>query len=138
MSDDKQAQAPAGDEKVMGPGFYEHYNVNPELLSYNYTEDDNPTGGSVRSTGLMIDWQNGPRAVLDDEGNPTGELLPPNGAFVEDAIYAAIQRLEFFQDSKFRCRENAIAITKLQEALWAMKHRQVERSHRNVEGKHEV
>lgn len=138
MDSDKQAQAPAGDEKVTGPGFYEHFNVNPEMLVYNYTEEGNPTGGSVRSTGLMIDWQNGPRAVLDDDGNPTGELLPPNGAFVEDAIYAAIQRLEFFQESKFRCRENAIAITKLQEALWAMKHRQVERSHRNVEGKHEV
>lgn len=53
-------------------------------------------------------------------------------------ISAAIQRLEFFQKSKFNCRENAIAITKLEEALQWLNHRTKDREAREVEGTHEV
>ena len=116
------------------PGYREHYNVNPDLGAYNSKDtNDNPTGGNVTGKGLDIRWQDGPRG---QEG--TDELLPPNGAFVEDVLWAALQRLEFFQESKFRCRENALAITKIEEALFILKDRQLSRSARNVEGKHEV
>ena len=120
--------------QTVQPGFWKHYNVNPKIVSENKVDEDhNPTGGSVRGVGLQIDWQDGPRGQAG-----TDELLPPNGAFIEDIIYAAIQRLEFFNNSKFRCRENSMAITHLESALQVLKHRQVERSYRNVEGKHEV
>jgi hypothetical protein len=128
-----QVDQDVSNDTVVGPGIYTHYNVNDEMLTYNYLEDENPTGGSVRSIGLQVDWQNGPRSQAD-----TDELLPPNGAFVEDVIYTALQRLQFFQDSKFSCRANAIAITHLESALQTLKHRQLERSHRGVEGSHEV
>lgn len=120
--------------QTVHPGFYSHYNVNPKIVSANSLDDnENPTGGSVKGVGLEIQWQDGPRG---QEG--TDELLPPNGAFVEDVLYAALQRLEFFNNSKFRCRENSLAITHIESALQVLKHRQVERSYRNVEGKHEV
>lgn len=116
------------------PGYRRHYNVNPDLGAYNSKDmNENPIGGNVVGIGIEIYWQDGPRG---QEG--TDELLPPNGAFVEDVLWAALQRLEFFQDSKYRCRENALAITKIEEALFILKDRQLSRSERNVEGKHEV
>lgn len=96
-------------------------------------ENGNPTGGSVRATGISIDWQNGPLG-----SGITEPRNLPNGAFVEGVIQSAIQRLEFFQDSKFKCRENALAITKLEEALHWLNHRTQNREKRKVEGTHAV
>jgi hypothetical protein len=93
--------------------------------------DGNPAGGSVWGTGIEIEWQDGPLG--------RGELrVPPNGAFIEGVIAAAIQRLEFYQaEPKFRCRENAIAITKLEEAMHRLDDRTRSREARGVEGTHE-
>lgn len=110
----------------------EFYNIQPAEISNRVDSDGNPSGGYFHSKGVVISWQNGPRLQED------GTLADPNGAFIEDAMYAALQRLEFFQDSKFKCRENALAITHLQEALHWLKARQVARSSRNVEGTHTV
>lgn len=89
----------------------------------------NPTGGSTSGTGLQINWQDGPL------GRDSGRK-EPNGAFVEDVIAAALGRLKFYQASKFSCRENALAITKLEEALHWCQHRTKEREARQVEGLH--
>ena len=110
------------------------YNVQPDLRAFNDVDlNENPTGGTVKGTGLDIKWQDGPRA---QEG--TDELLPPNGAFIEDVLWAAVQRLEFFNESKYRTPENTIAIRKISEALHILKERQLERSYRGVEGAHKV
>lgn len=124
-------------DQVSHPGYRIAYNINPALQALNrLDENDNPTGGSVTGVGVNISWQDGPRLADTPVGSP--ELAPPNGAFVEDVLWAALQRLESFQDSKYRCRENAIAITKIEEALFILKDRQLSRSERGVEGKHEV
>lgn len=125
------------------PGYRVAYNINPLLVATNQTdENENPTGGDVylqvtkngddEFPALVINWQDGPRGQAD------GTLAEPNGAFVEDVLWAALQRLEFFNESKYRDRANSIAITHIEQALQALKDRQLERSHRNVEGKHEV
>lgn len=129
-------------EKISKPGYREHYNVNPRLEARNFIDvDNNPTGGhailGVEKDGsehavLHVEWQNGPR------GREDGTLAEPNGAFVEDVLWVALQRLEFFNEGKYRDRANSIAITKIEEALQALKNRQLERSYRGVEGKHEV
>ena len=111
---------------------YSHYSVNPFYAKNSTDKNENPTGGHYSAVGVSIQWQNGPRKQED------GSLAAPNGAFVEDAIYAAIQRLQFFQDSKFRDRGNALAITKLEEALQALTHRRYEREARSVHGTNEV
>jgi hypothetical protein len=92
-------------------------------------ENGNPTGGSVRGTGLSIDWQDGPLGRGEDRKEP-------NGVFVETVIDAARQRIQFYQDSKFKCRENAIALTKLEEALLWLNKRTADRDKRQVEGTH--
>lgn len=56
----------------------------------------------------------------------------------ETVIAVVIDRLQGFQSGGFSCRENAIAITKLQEALHWLEHRTAERRKRGVEGKHEA
>lgn len=61
-----------------------------------------------------------------------------NGVANEDLINMVIKRLECFQDSEYRCRENALAITKLEEALHWLRHRTIGREKRNVEGTSEV
>lgn len=94
----------------------------------------NPSGGGVIGTGLEIKWQDGP--LGRDENR-----REPNGAFVETVISAAKQRLEYFQEAsnkKFSCRENAVAITKLDEALMWLEKRTKDREERAVEGTHKV
>jgi hypothetical protein len=131
------------------PGYRVAYNINPRIEALNsFDSDGNPTGGNVylkvtkngdtEHPAMVINWQDGPRGTDMQNADGTPVLADPNGAFVEDVIWAAIQRLEFFNESKYRCRENSLAITKLEEALFILKDRQLSRSERNVEGKHEV
>lgn len=94
----------------------------------------NPAGGTVVGTGFSIDWQDGPLGRGADRS-------APNGAFVETVIAAVKQRLEFYQTArggKFACRENAAAITKLDEALMWLNKRTQDREAREVEGTHAV
>lgn len=92
-------------------------------------ENGNPAGGLVEGTGMSILWQNGPLGRGEDRQEP-------NGAFVETVIAAALQRIQFYQSGKFACRENALAITKLEEALHWLNHRTAAREARAVEGTH--
>ena len=94
-------------------------------------ENGNPAGGLTTGTGIRIDWQDGPLAV-------DGVRREPNGAFVEGVIKAAIDRLEFYNSGKFRCRENSLAITHLEEALHWCNHRTAQREARGVEGTHQI
>lgn len=92
-------------------------------------ENGKPAGGEVVGMGLSINWQNGPLGRGADRQEP-------NGAFVETVIAAAVDRLEYYQGSGFACRENALAITKLEEALHWLNHRTQKREARGVEGTH--
>ena len=100
--------------------------------THNLDDDGNPTGGTTSGDGLYITWQNGPLGRGDERNQP-------NGAFVEGVILAAIGRLQFYQTAsggKFACRENALAITKLEEALMWLEERTRAREERAVEGTH--
>lgn len=59
-----------------------------------------------------------------------------NGVMNEDLIAMVITRLEHFNQSDFRCRENSMAITKLEEALLWLRKRTMARENRGVEGTH--
>lgn len=63
------------------------------------------------------------------------ELITLNdGTTNEEVIEVLLDRMNYLQ-SKFPCRENAIAITKLDEALLWLNKRTQDRIKRNVEGK---
>lgn len=86
--------------------------------------------------------------TLDDEGRPflvgvadvhfqKGAIQEHgvNGCHNEDLIAIVIDRLRGFQMGEFCCRENALALTKLEEALHWLNHRTAERVRRGVEGR---
>jgi len=90
-------------------------------------EDGFVSGGKVTGPGLDIQWQNG----------PWDESTEPNGTFVETVLYAALQRLQAYQANKLSCRQNAIAITKIEEAIMWLGNRRSERFARAVQGTYE-
>jgi hypothetical protein len=99
-----------------------------QITAVNNSDDQGrPIGGTVRGVGLSIDWQNGPLGRGEDR-------LAPNGAFVETVIRSALQRLEYYQATQFRCRENALAIIGLEDALRALKSRTKRRESDGTEG----
>ncbi len=57
-----------------------------------------------------------------------------NGVCNEDLIAMVICRLEHFQRSEYSSRDNAMAITKLEEALLWLRKRTIGRENRGVEG----
>jgi len=91
--------------------------------------DGNPAGGATFGTGFAISWQNGPLGRGDDR-----KAL--NGAFVEDIIAAARDRIEFYEQSRFSCKENRDAIHHLTVALEGLNARTASREARAVEGTH--
>jgi len=100
------------------------------IKSEHWTDDDgNPTGGITEGRGFTISWQNGPLG----RGNDRRE---PNGAFVEGVIQAALDRLMFYQNTRFRCPANERAVGHLRNALRVLHIRTVDRELRGVEGTH--
>ena len=86
-----------------------------------WTDDfGNPTGGISTGQGFTIAWQNG--------------VQERNGAFMEEVLESVKARLRFFQDGRFACAENQMAIAGIETALAAMGLRQQMREHRGVEG----
>ena len=95
-------------------------------------EQDRPAGGVSTGRGFTISWQNGPLGRGADRKEATG-------AFVEDIIDAARQRIGFYQDAsggRCACEENAEAIHYLTMALNALDQRTQAREARAVEGTH--
>lgn len=102
------------------------------VITSNHFFDENgkPAGGTTFGNGFAIGWQNGP---LGRGEARTG----PNGAFVEDVIDAALDRIDWYQQSGFACDENAEAISHLRSALEVLDKRTKAREARGVEGTHQ-
>ena len=102
------------------------------VMGHNFSDSDgNPAGGHVDGTGFHIVWQNGPLGSGEDR-------QPASGAFVEDVLIALLERMRWYQEGKFACRENALTVTKLEEAAHWMQHRREDRDRRGVLGEHSV
>lgn len=82
-----------------------------------------PTVGNA--SGVRIDFQKGP---LQETGNV------PNGLSQEALLAIVEDRLKCFQAGPYACRENAIALTHVQDAMHWLHHRTRERIARGVEG----
>ena len=83
---------------------------------------DGPDG---RTPFLTVRFQNGP---IKEAG--------VNGVMNEDLIAIVIDRMRGFQSGDYKCRDNALALTKLEEALMWLLNRTNEREARGVEGTH--
>jgi len=65
--------------------------------------------------------------------NPDGSY--ENGTTLEEMLRVSIERLQDL-NHRFPCRENALAITKMEEALMWLNKRTEDRKARGVKGKH--
>lgn len=83
--------------------------------------------GEPSCSGPIISFQNGPIAEVGT-----------NGVTHEALLAILVDRLQCFQKGPFSCRENAIALTKLEEAMHWLHHRTLARLARGVEGTHTV
>ncbi len=92
-------------------------------------EQGNPAGGIAEATGIRVEFQDGP--LMRD-----GVRQEPNGAFVETLLAIVADRIRYYQSKKFACRENAIALTKVEEALHWLDARTKRRTAAGIEGSH--
>jgi hypothetical protein len=76
-------------------------------------------------------------ATIKFQEGPIGEC-GVNGVMNEDLIAMVISRLQYFQKTDYCCKENAMAITKLEEAMLWMGLRTRERESRGVEGTNKI
>ena len=89
--------------------------------------------------------------VYTDRGEPVPKLVGKvdfqegpikeagvNGVMDEDLLVMIKCRLEHFNQTEFRCKENSMSITKIEEALLWLRKRTMDREDRGVEGTHEV
>jgi hypothetical protein len=89
---------------------------------------DHPAGGTVPSRALYIRWQDGP---IGEHGE--------NGVQIEHVLEACRDRLLFLNtasNGRFSCRENSLAITKVEEALHWLNARTARRQRQGTEGTH--
>lgn len=78
-----------------------------------------------------------PLCQLSFQDGPIKEV-GVNGIQNEDLLLIVLTRLQNFQNSEFACRENALAITKIEESVMWLRKRTLDREARGVEGTHNV
>ena len=109
--------------------YTEVYHEEPKDMKYNA-----PHNFEVRSMKTLAEGEEWPiLAHIHFQAGPIKEC-GINGVCNEDLIAMVISRLEHFQKSEYSCRENALAITKLEEALLWLRKRTMGREKRSVEG----
>ncbi len=91
---------------------------------YDVMESQLHEDGTSRKTFCTVSFQNGP---IKEAG--------VNGVMNEDLIAIVIDRMRGFQSGDYACRDNEIALTKLEEALMWLRNRTNDREARGVEGR---
>ncbi len=87
-------------------------------------EQGKPAGGYVTGEGFTIVWQEG--------------VEERNGAFATEVLEAVMQRLGYYQTTKYANEYNEEAIDHIASAIHSLNKRLREREARNVAGTFEV
>ncbi len=112
----------------------EDHKVNPANDKIEiYVADEPGSGGACHE--YIAELPNGDITNIDFQNGPINEA-GVNGLTHEVLLAIVIDRLRAFQAGKFACRENALALTKLQEAQMWLLERTRGRMARGVEGTH--
>ena len=94
-----------------------------EIIGCDYAK--NPSSNNDFTSVIL--FQNGP---INENGT--------NGITQEVLLAIVVDRLKSFQSGPYACRENAIALTKIEEAMMWLQKRTIDRMKRGVEGTHKI
>lgn len=92
-----------------------------------YLDESQRNDPKDKTVHVAIQFQNGP---IQEAGI--------NGISGEALMAIQIDRLRSFQSGPFKCRENALALTALEESLMWLQKRTRDRMARGVEGTHAI
>lgn len=112
------------------------HKVNIANEEISITVCDQPGAGGANHI-YQVDIPNKPPLIISFQNGPIKES-GVNGITQEVLIAICIDRLRSFQSGKFACRENALALTKIEEAQHWLHSRTLSRIARDVEGTHTV
>lgn len=119
----------------------DHIVSTDQAVQLTISVTDEPGAGGANHE-YHIDWLTPDGGMLDAKPNYL-DISFQNGAIKEfgvngitqEALLAiVIDRLRSFQSGPFSCRENALALTKCEEALMWLQKRTLDRIKRGVEG----
>jgi hypothetical protein len=127
---------------------YDHIVSGDQAVHLKIVVADEPGAGGANHRYVItgFDATTNPSRFDPDEGIDKKIVLFQNGPIKEvgvngltqEALLAiVIDRLRSFQAGQFSCRENAIALTKLEEGLMWLQRRTLARIRRGVEGTHQ-
>lgn len=101
---------------------------------------DEPTHGNA-SHVYSVEWfeadEREAGATLRFQNGPIGEV-GVNGMTNEVLLAIVVDRLRGFQSGPYACRENELALTRIEEAAMWLESRTKQRTARGVEGTHTV
>ena len=89
-----------------------------------FKRSDISPGIDIHAPVISLQFQSGP--VKEQDGR--------DGCQIEDVLQVLIDRLTVYQQGNYRCRENSIAITKMEEAKLWLQDRTRRRTEEGVEG----
>lgn len=110
------------------------HKVNPANDRITIQVVDEPGAGGANHEYLVY-WD-GANVTLNFQNGPINEV-GVNGITQEVLLAICADRLRAFQAGPYSCRENALALTKIEEAQHWLHHRTLARMARGVEGTHE-
>jgi hypothetical protein len=104
----------------------------PGGASHNYRVSvPNPRAGEISPSGdLEAEAGELTVATIQYQTGPRGEPGSTPGVLDSVLLAIVVDRMRSFQAGPYSCRENAIVLTKLQEALHWLRHRADERAKR--------
>jgi len=97
--------------------------------------DERGAGGANHHYRVLGHPDSGVRVDIQFQNGPINES-GVNGVTQEVLLAIVADRLRSFQAGKFACRENALALTKIEEAQHWLHSRTLARMQRGVEGTH--
>lgn len=123
------------------------HKVNPANDVISIIVSDEPGSGGANHRYDIVDYE--------PAYNPSAQIVPPertaltilfqngpinevgvNGVTQEVLLAIVADRLRSFQAGPYSCRENALALTKVEEAMHWLQKRTLDRMRRGVEGTH--
>jgi hypothetical protein len=127
--------------------FIDDHKVNPANDTLTIAVSDEPGAGGANHRYEISGFATERNASHKDDSDAELVILFQNGTIPENGVNGVTQeallaivadRLRSFQAGPFACKENACALTHIEEAMHWLQQRTIKRMRRGVEGTHQL